>query len=61
MHIPFSFREKMEKTMKIDKQEPQNVVPQRVAERAFYHMIRRKSPTLSCNKTLVTNFFFSKR
>ncbi len=28
--------------------------------RAFYHMIRRLSPTLSCNKTLVINFLFFK-
>ncbi len=33
---------------------------QGVGVMAFYHMIRRLSQTLSCNKTLVINFFFFK-
>ncbi len=57
-HTPFCFREKSDKLLKVTNMSPQNVVPQGVWSRAFYHMIRRLSSTLSCSKTSVINFFF---
>ncbi len=38
MHIPFNFREKIEKNVKSDQQEPKNVVPQGVWVTAFHHI-----------------------
>ncbi len=53
-----SFPEKSKKTVKSDQQEPPKCVSTRGGVHAFYHMIRRLSPTLSCNKTLAINFSF---
>ncbi len=58
MHTPFSFQKKLEKLQRATNKSPQNVVLQGVGVRAVYHLIWRLSSTLSCNKTLVINFFF---
>ncbi len=57
MHIPFSYLKKIEKTVQSDKQEPQKCGSTKCGVRAFYHMIRGLPSTLSCDKTLLINFF----
>ncbi len=56
MYIPFSFRKKSKK-LSIATKSLQNVVLQVEGMRAFYHMIRGLSVTLSCNEALVINYF----